>query len=193
MIIPTVIERTNVGERAFDVYSRLLRDRIIFLGSPIDDDIANAVVAQLLYLQSENKKEPIKFYINSPGGSVSSALSILDTMSIIEPPVHTVCTGLAASAAAVLLSAGEKGKRCALENAEIMIHQPHGGVQGQASDIAIAAAQISKRREALNKIMAKNTGQSVDLVNKDTERDKYMTAQEAKKYGIIDRIFTNKG
>ena len=193
MIIPTVIERTNVGERAFDVYSRLLRDRIIFLGSPIDDDIANAVVAQLLYLQSENKKEPIKFYINSPGGSVSSALSILDTMSIIEPPVHTVCTGLAASAAAVLLSAGEKGKRCALENAEIMIHQPHGGVQGQASDIAIAAAQISKRREALNKIMAKNTGQTVDLVNKDTERDKYMTAQEAKKYGIIDRIFTNKG
>ena len=191
MIIPTVIEKTNTGERAFDVYSRLLRDRIIFLGSAIDDNVANAVVAQFLYLQSENRKEPIKFYINSPGGIVHSALSILDTMRIIEPPVHTVCTGLAASAAAVLLSAGTKGNRYALENAEIMIHQPLGGAQGQESDITIAAVQIKKRRDALNKIMSENTGQTVEAINQDTERDKYMSAQEAKKYGIIDKVYQN--
>ncbi len=187
-LIPTVIEKSQFGERAYDIYSRLLREGIIFLGGVIDDDSANIVIAQLLFLQSEDSKKDIKLYINSPGGSVTAALAILDTMNHIKNDVSTVCVGLAASAGALLLSAGKKGKRFALPNSEIMIHQPMGGAQGQASDIEINAKQILKIKAKLTKIMADNTGKTVAQIEKDADRDYYMSAEEAKKYGIIDKI-----
>lgn len=183
-----VIEKTSMGERAYDIYSRLLKERIIFLGGPIDSDVANLVVAQLLFLASEDPKKDISFYINSPGGQVTAGLAILDTMNHIQPNVSTVCIGMAASMAAVLLSAGEKGKRFALPNAEVMIHQPHGGAEGQASDIEITAKQILKLRGRLNKILSKNTGQKLDKIEKDADRDFFMDAEESVKYGIIDKI-----
>jgi len=192
VLIPTVIEKSQFGERAYDIYSRLLKERIIFLGGPIEDYTANLVIAQLLFLESEDPKKDINLYINSPGGSVTAALAILDTMNYIKPSVSTVCVGIAASAAAVLLSAGAKGKRFALPNAEIMIHQPWGGAQGQASDIEITAKQIIKTREKLNKILAKNTGKPLPQVEKDVDRDYFMTAEEAKKYGILDEIHKTK-
>ncbi len=189
MIIPMVIEKTNMGERAYDIYSRLLKERIVFLGGPIDDSVANVVIAQLLFLSAEDPKKDIYLYINSPGGSVSAGLAILDTMNFVKPDIATVTVGIAASAAAVILSAGKKGKRFALPNSEVMIHQVMGGVEGQASDIAIAAKHILRTKENLNKILAKNTGKSVDQVEKDAERDYWMTSDEAKKYGIIDEIY----
>ena len=188
MLVPMVIEKTSMGERAYDIYSRLLKERIIFLGGPIDSDVANLVVAQLLFLASEDPKKDISFYINSPGGHVSAGLAILDTMNHIQPAVSTVCVGMAASMGAVLLSAGEKGKRFALPNAEIMIHQPSGGAEGMAADIEITAKQILRLRERLNKILAKNTGQAVKKVEQDVDRDYFMTADEAKSYGIVDKV-----
>ena len=187
-LVPTVIEKSQNGERAYDIYSRLLKERIIFLGGPIDDDTANIVIAQLLFLQSEDPKKEIMMYINSPGGSVTAALAILDTMNFIKSDVSTVCVGLAASAGALLLSAGAKGKRFALTNSEIMIHQPSGGTEGRASDIEISAKHILQTRENLNKILAKNTGQPLVKIEKDVDRDFFMNADEAKKYGIIDKI-----
>ncbi len=188
-LIPTVIEKSQFGERAYDIYSRLLRERIIFLGGPITDDVANIVIAQLLFLQSEDPKKDISLYVNSPGGSVTAGLAILDTMNHIKPDVSTICIGVAASAASVILSAGEKGKRFALPNSEVMIHQPWiEGVGGQASDIEIRAKHMVKTREILNKILAKNTGQPVSRVEKDADRDFFMDPEEAKKYGIIDKI-----
>jgi ATP-dependent Clp protease, protease subunit len=187
-LIPTVIEKTSYGERAYDIYSRLLKDRIIFIGSPIDDVVANAVIAQLLFLESENQKEDIKVYINSPGGSVSASLAIYDTMQYVKSDVQTICVGLAASGAALLLAAGEKGKRMILPNGEVMIHQVMGGAQGQASDVDIHAKHILKVKEKLNKIMAKHTGQKLDKIEKDTDRDNFMSAEEAKAYGLVDKI-----
>ena len=187
-LIPTVIEKTNYGERVYDIYSRLLKDRIIFLGTPIDDGVANAVIAQLLFLDSQNPKEDIKIYINSLGGQVSSALAIYDTMQYVKASVSTICIGMAASAAALLLSAGEKGKRIILPNAEVMIHQIMGGAQGQATDIDIHAKHILKMKQRLNEILAKHTGQPISKVEKDAERDYFMSAEEAKKYGIVDKI-----
>jgi ATP-dependent Clp protease protease subunit len=187
-LIPTVIEKSQNGERAYDIYSRLLKENIIFLGGPIDDDVANIIIAQLLFLQSEDPKKDIKIYINSPGGSVTSALAILDTMNHVKNDVSTVCVGMAASAAALLLSAGKKGKRYSLPNSEIMIHQPLGGAQGQASDIEITAKQIVKLKTKLSQIMAKNTGKSLTQIEKDADRDYYMSADEAKKYGIVDKV-----
>lgn len=189
MLVPMVIEKSQFGERAYDIYSRLLKERIVFLGGAIDDDVANLVIAQLLFLEAEDPKKDISLYINSPGGSVTSTLAMVDTMSHIKPAVSTVCVGMAASGAAILLSAGEKGKRFALPNAEIMIHQPHGGAEGQATDIEITAKQILKLRAVLNKILAKNTGQSIEKIEKDVERDFFMTADEAKKYGLVDKVF----
>ena len=188
ILIPTVIEKTNMGERAYDIYSRLLKDNIIFLGGPIDDHTANIIIAQLLFLQSENPKKDISLYVNSPGGSVTSTLAIIDTMNHIGNDVSTVCVGMAASGAAMILSAGEKGKRFALPNAEVMIHQPLGGVEGQATDIAITAKHILKTKERLSKMLAENTGKSLSEIEKDVERDFFMSADEAKKYGIIDKI-----
>jgi ATP-dependent Clp protease protease subunit len=190
MLIPTVIEKSQFGERAYDIYSRLLRERIIFLGGPIDDHMANIVIAQLLFLENEDPKKDIKLYINSPGGSVTSAMAMFDTMNHIKPDVSTVCVGIAASAAAVLLSSGAKGKRFCLPNSEVMIHQVMGGTEGQASDIAIAAKHILRTKENLNKILAKNTGKTPAQIEKDSDRDYYMTAEEAKKYGIVDEIIT---
>lgn len=187
-LIPTVIEKTNYGERAYDIYSRLLKDRIIFLGTPIDDGVANAVIAQLLFLEQQNPKEDIKIYINSPGGMVSSALAIYDTMQYVRPDVQTICVGLAASAASLLLASGKKGKRFILPNAEVMIHQVMGGASGQASDVDIHARHILKTREQLNKILAKHTGQKIAKVEKDTDRDYFMTATEAVEYGIVDKM-----
>lgn len=188
-LIPTVIEKSQNGERAYDIYSRLLRERIVFLGGPIDDDVANIVIAQLLFLTSEDSKKDIMLYINSPGGSVTSTLAMLDTMNHIAPDVSTVCVGIAASGAAVLLAAGAKGKRFALPNAEVMIHQPHiQGVGGQATDIEITAKQILKTRDKLNKILAKSTGKPLAQVERDVDRDYFMEADEAKKYGLIDKI-----
>jgi ATP-dependent Clp protease protease subunit len=187
-LIPTVIEKSQFGERAFDIYSRLLKENIIFLGGPIDDETANIIIAQLLFLQFENPKKDIQLYINSPGGSVTSALAILDTMNHVKNDVSTVCVGMAASAAALLLSSGKKGKRFSLPNAEIMIHQPMGGAQGQATDIEITAKQIVKLKAKLNKIMAENTGKPVGQIEKDADRDYYMSAEEAKKYGIVDKV-----
>jgi ATP-dependent Clp protease protease subunit len=192
MLIPTVIEKSQFGERAYDIYSRLLRDRIIFMGGPIDDHVANLVIAQLLFLQSEDAKADISLYINYPGGSVSSTLAMIDTMNFLKPDVSTYCVGMAASGGALLLSAGAKGKRYILPNAEVMIHQPSGGAEGQASDIEITARHILKTREQLNKILAKNTGNPLAVIEKDVERDFYMTAEEAKKYGIIDEILGQK-
>ena len=187
-LIPTVIEKSQFGERAYDIYSRLLRERIIFLGGAIDDAVANTVIAQLLFLQSEDPKKDITLYVNSPGGVVTSGLAIVDTMNNIKPDVSTVCVGLAASMGAVILSAGAKGKRFALPNAEVMIHQPSGGAEGMASDIEISAKRIVRNREMLNKMLAKNTGQSLSKIEKDVDRDFFMDADEAKKYGIIDKI-----
>lgn len=187
-LIPTVIEKSQFGERAYDIYSRLLRERIVFLGGPINDEVANVIIAQLLFLQSEDPKKDISLYINSPGGSVSATLAMIDTMNHIKPDVSTVCVGMAASGGAWLLSSGAKGKRFALPNSEIMIHQPLGGAEGQATDIEIRAKQIIKARETLAKMMAKNTGQTVAQVQKDIDRDFFMSAEEAKKYGIIDKI-----
>ena len=187
-LIPTVIEKTVNGERAYDIYSRLLKNNIIFLGGPIDDDTANIVIAQLLFLQSEDSKKDISLYINSPGGYIHSGLAILDTMNHIKNDISTVCVGIAASMASVILSAGAKGKRFILPNAEVMIHQPHGGAEGQASDIEISAKHIIKSRETLNKILAKNTSQLLSKIEKDVDRDFFMTAEEAKKYGIVDKI-----
>lgn len=188
MLIPTVLEKSQFGERAYDIYSRLLKERIIFLGGPIDDDIANLVIAQLLFLQNEDPKKDISLYINSPGGSVTATLAMIDTINHIKPDVSTVCIGFAASGGAWLLSSGAKGKRFALPNAEIMIHQPLGGAEGQASDIAIRAENILKTKEQLIKMLAKNTGQSVKKVEKDVDRDFYMNAEEAKEYGVIDKV-----
>ena len=188
MLIPTVVEKSQFGERAYDIYSRLLKERIIFLGTPIDDQVSNAVVAQLLFLDSQNDKDDIKLYINSPGGSVSAALAIYDTMNFIKSDVSTLCVGIAASAAAILLSAGEKGKRFSLPNSEIMIHQVMGGAQGQATDIDIHAKHILRIKEKLNKILAKHTGQKISKVVSDSDRDYFMSAQEALKYGIVDKI-----
>ncbi|NTU66350.1 MAG: ATP-dependent Clp protease proteolytic subunit [Candidatus Moranbacteria bacterium] len=187
-LIPTVIEKTGYGERAYDIYSRLLKDRIIFLGGPIDDVSANSVIAQLLFLDSQNGKEDIKLYINSPGGSVTSALAIYDTMQYVRAQVSTICIGMAASAAALLLASGAKGKRIILPNGEVMIHQVMGGAQGQATDIDIQARHILKIKERLNEILSKHTKQSVAKVAKDAERDYFMSAEEAKKYGIVDKI-----
>jgi ATP-dependent Clp protease protease subunit len=188
MLIPTVIEKSQFGERAYDIYSRLLRERIIFLGGPIDDNVANIVIAQLLFLENEDPKKDIKLYINSPGGSVSSAMAMLDTMNHVKPDVSTVCVGIAASAAAVLLACGAKGKRFCLPNSEVMIHQLMSGVEGQASDIEISAKHILKLKENLNKILAKATGKTPQQIEKDSDRDYWFTAEEAKKYGLIDEI-----
>ncbi len=189
MLVPMVVEKSQFGERAYDIYSRLLKERIIFLGGPIDDDSANLVIAQLLFLEAEDPKKDIALYINSPGGSVTATLAMVDTMGHVKPAVSTVCVGMAASGAAIILSAGEKGKRYALPNAEVMIHQPHGGAEGQATDIEITAKQILKLRERLNRILAKNTGQSLEKIEKDVERDFFMTAEEAKKYGLVDQVY----
>lgn len=188
MLIPTVIEKSQFGERAYDIYSRLLRERIVFLAGPIDDNTANIVIAQLLFLESEDSKKDIYLYLNSPGGSVTSTMAIVDTMNYVRPDVSTFCVGLAASGAAIILSAGKKGKRFILPNAEVMIHQPAGGVEGQATDIAITAKHILKTRDNLNKLLAKNTGKSFAQVEKDVERDFFMDAEEAKAYGIVDEI-----
>ena len=187
-LIPTVIEKSQFGERAYDIYSRLLRERIIFVGGPIDDDSANIVIAQMLFLEAEDPKKDITLYINSAGGSVTATLAMIDTMNHIKPDVSTVCVGLAASGGAWLLSSGAKGKRFVLPNAEVMIHQPLGGAQGQASDIAITAEHIIKIKKRLVEMMAKNTGQSVAKIEKDLDRDFFMSADEAKKYGIVDKV-----
>jgi len=187
-LIPTVIEKTNYGERAYDIYSRLLKDRIIFIGAPIEDAMANAIIAQLLFLESQNPKEDIKIYINSPGGAVTAALAIYDTMQYVRPDIQTICVGLAASGSALLLAAGKKGKRMILPNGEVMIHQVMGGAQGQASDVDIHARHILRIKEKLNKILAKHTGQKLSKVERDTDRDYFMDSEEAKKYGIADKI-----
>jgi len=190
-LIPTVIEKSQFGERAYDIYSRLLKERIIFLGGAIDDDVANLIIAQLLFLQSESDLEDIKLYINSPGGSVTATLAILDTMNHVKPDVATVCVGQAASGAAVLLASGAKKKRFALPNSRIMIHQPLGGVEGQATDIQIHAEEIIKIKGRLNEILSKASGQNRKQVEADTERDRFMTAKEACDYGLIDKVITN--
>jgi ATP-dependent Clp protease protease subunit len=189
-LVPMVVEKGQFGERAYDIYSRLLKERIIFLGGPVDDHVANLIIAQLLFLQSEDPKADISFYINSPGGQVTSGLAILDTMNHIKPDVSTICVGMAASMGSVLLSGGKKGKRYALPNSDVMIHQPHGGASGQASDIEISAKYILRLRETINKILAKNTGQKLATVQKDVDRDFFMTAEEAKKYGLIDKVLS---
>ncbi|KKB25014.1 ATP-dependent Clp endopeptidase proteolytic subunit ClpP [Staphylococcus carnosus] len=187
-LIPTVIETTNRGERAYDIYSRLLKDRIIMLGSAIDDNVANSIVSQLLFLQAQDAEKDIYLYINSPGGSVTAGFAIYDTIQHIKPDVQTICTGMAASMGSFLLAAGAKGKRFALPNAEVMIHQPLGGAQGQATEIEIAATHILKTRAKLNKILAERTGQSIEQIEKDTDRDNFLTADEAKEYGLIDEV-----
>lgn len=191
MLIPSVIEKTYDGERAYDIYSRLLKDRIIILSGEIDDNLANSIVAQLLYLDSLNHDD-IYLYINSPGGSISAGMAIYDTMNYIESDIKTICVGIAASMAAFLLSSGTKGKRCALKNADVMIHQPLGGMQGQASDMKIACERILKMKEKLNQILAKNTNQPLSKIKKDTDRDYYLTSDEAQKYGLIDYVIESK-
>ncbi len=192
MLVPMVVEKSQFGERGYDIYSRLLKDRIVFLGGAIDDDVANLIIAQLLFLESEDPKKDIFLYVNSPGGSVSAGLGIVDTMNHIKPDVATVCVGMAASMGSIILASGAKGKRFALPNAEVMIHQPWGGVQGQASDIEITARHILATRERLNKILAKASGQSLDKVEKDVDRDFFMTAEESKKYGLVDQVYKSK-
>lgn len=192
MLIPMVIEQTNRGERSYDIYSRLLEDRIIFLDGEITDQTANLIIAQLIYLEGKDPDKDIMMYINSPGGSVVAGMAIYDTMNYIKCDVNTICVGLAASMAAILLSSGAKGKRFALPNSEVMIHQPLGGFQGQASDIKIHADHIIKTRKTLNKILADNSGMSIDTIEKDTDRDNFMSAEEAKKYGLIDKIFAKR-
>ncbi|MGH7229703.1 MAG: ATP-dependent Clp endopeptidase proteolytic subunit ClpP [Nitrospiraceae bacterium] len=190
MLVPIVIEQTNRGERAYDIYSRLLKDRIIFLGAPLDDVFANLVIAQLLFLEAEDPEKDINLYINSPGGSVTAGLGIYDTMQYVKPPITTICLGQAASMGALLLAAGAKGKRYALPNARVLIHQPMGGFQGQATEIDIHAREILKIRERLNEILAKHTGQPLDKIVHDTERDYFMSGEEAKKYGLIDEVIS---
>lgn len=192
MLVPMVVEKSQFGERGYDIYSRLLKDRIVFLSGTVEDDMANLIIAQLLFLESEDPKKEISLYINSGGGSVSAGLAILDTMNHVKPDVSTVCVGMAASAAAVILSAGAKGKRYALPNAEVMIHQPWGGAQGQATDIEITAKHILATRDRLNKILAKNTGQPLEKIERDVDRDYFMMADEAKKYGIVDQVYKSK-
>ncbi|HAM88241.1 MAG: ATP-dependent Clp protease proteolytic subunit [Candidatus Falkowbacteria bacterium GW2011_GWC2_38_22] len=187
-LIPTVIEKSSHGERAYDIYSRLLRERIIFLGEAVDDHVANIIIAQFLFLDAEDKNKDIKFYINTPGGSVTAGMAIYDTMQFIKSDVSTICIGMAASMGATLLAAGASGKRFALPNSEIMIHQVMGGVEGQASDVKIRADHILRVKDRLNKIFAKHTGQKITTIEKDTDRDYYMTPEEALKYGIIDKI-----
>lgn len=189
-LIPTVIEQTNRGERAYDIYSRLLKDRIIMLGSGIDDHVSNSIVAQLLFLEAENPEKDISIYINSPGGSITAGMAIYDTMQFIRPDVQTICIGMAASMGAFLLAAGTKGKRFALPNSEVMIHQPLGGAQGQATEIEIAAKRILFLRDKLNTILAERTGQPLEVIAKDTDRDNFMTAERAKEYGLVDQIIT---
>lgn len=189
-LIPTVIEQTNRGERAYDIYSRLLKDRVIMLGSAIDDNVANIVVAQLLFLAAEDPEKDISIYINSPGGSISAGMAIYDTMQHIKPKVSTICVGMAASMGAFLLTAGEIGMRYALPNSEVMIHQPLGGTQGQATDIEIHARRIIKMRETINRIISERSGQPIEVVDRDTDRDNFMSAEEAKKYGLIDEVLT---
>jgi ATP-dependent Clp protease protease subunit len=191
-MVPMVVEQSGRGERAFDIYSRLLKDRIVFLVGPVNDTTANLVVAQLLFLESENPDKDISLYINSPGGSVSAGMAIFDTMRFIKPQVSTLCTGLAASMGAFLLAAGEKGKRFSLPNSRIMIHQPLGGAQGQASDIEIQAREILYLRERLNAILAENTGRSIEQISKDTDRDNFMSADAAAEYGLIDQVMTKR-
>ncbi|MDO8470890.1 MAG: ATP-dependent Clp endopeptidase proteolytic subunit ClpP [bacterium] len=191
-LIPTVIEKTQYGERAYDIYSRLLKDRIVFLGAPVNDVVSNSVIAQMLFLASKDPKKEIQFYINSPGGSVTAGLAIYDTMQYIKCPVSTVCVGMAASMAAVLLTAGEKGKRFALPNSQIMLHQPMGGAQGQATEIEITAKQIVKIKEQINAIISKHSGQPYEKVEKDTDRDFYLDPKEAKEYGLIDEVIQEK-
>jgi ATP-dependent Clp protease protease subunit len=191
-LVPIVVETTGRGERAYDIYSRLLKERIVFLGTPIDDTIASLIIAQMLFLESEDPDKDIHVYINSPGGSVTSGLAIYDTMQYIRPEVSTICIGIAASMAAVLLAAGEKGKRTALPNARVMIHQPWGGVQGTASDIQIQAEEILKTKKRINEILSKHTGKPVDVVEKHTDRDYYLSAEEAKEYGLIDNLLIKR-
>ena len=192
ILIPTVIEKTSMGERAYDIYSRLLKDRVIFLGSAINDQVANAIIAQLLFLESENPKKDITLYVHSPGGHVTAGLAIYDTMQLIQPDVSTVCVGMAASMGAVLLAGGAKGKRFALPNAEVMIHQPLGGTEGQASDIYIHATHIIKTKDRLNQILAHHSGQPIKTIEKDTDRDNFMSAEEALKYGLIDKVINKR-
>lgn len=191
-LIPTVIEQTNRGERAYDIYSRLLKDRIIMLGSAIDDNVANSIVSQLLFLESQDPEKDIHIYINSPGGSITAGMAIYDTMQFIKPQVSTICIGMVASMGAFLLARGEKGKRFALPNSEVMIHQPLGGAQGQATEIEIGAKRILFLREKLNQILADRTGQPLEVLQRDTDRDNFMTAERALEYGLIDKIFTNR-
>jgi len=192
MLIPTVIEKSQFGERAYDIYSRLLNERIIFLGGPIDDNVANLVIAQLLFLDHEDSKKDISIYINTPGGSVTAGLAIIDTMNFIKSDVSTICVGIAASMGALILASGKKGKRFTLPNSEVMIHQVMGGAEGQASDIAINAKHILRTKDTLNKILAQSTNKKPEQVEKDSDRDYWMTADEAKKYGIIDEIITKQ-
>ena len=189
-LIPTVIEKTQFGERVYDIYSRLLEDRVVFLGTAINDDVANSIIAQLLFLEKENQKKDITLYVNSPGGQVTSTLAMYDTMQYVQPDISTVCLGMAASGGAIILMGGAKGKRFALDHAEIMIHQPLGGTEGQATDIAIHADHIIQTKKLLNELIAKHTGKSFEEVSADTERDKFLSAKEALKYGLLDRIVT---
>ena len=191
-LVPMVVEQTSRGERAYDIYSRLLKDRLVFMVGPIEDTVANLIVAQLLYLESENPDKDIHFYINSPGGSVTAGLAIYDTMQFIKPDVSTMCVGMAASMGALLLSGGKKGKRYCLPHSRVMIHQPLGGFQGQASDIDIHAREILSARERLNKILSDHTGQPIDKIRQDTERDHFLGADEAREYGLIDEVFINR-
>ncbi|RKQ35547.1 ATP-dependent Clp endopeptidase proteolytic subunit ClpP [Oceanobacillus halophilus] len=191
-LVPTVIEQTNRGERAYDIYSRLLKDRIILLGSAIDDNVANSIVAQLLFLEAEDPEKDISLYINSPGGSITAGMAIYDTMNFIKSDVSTICIGMAASMGSFLLAAGEKGKRFALPNSEIMIHQPLGGAQGQATDIEIHAKRIIEIKKRMNEILAEKTGQPLEVIERDTERDNFMTAQQSAEYGLIDKILERK-
>jgi ATP-dependent Clp protease protease subunit len=192
MLVPMVLEKSQFGERAYDIYSRLLKDRIIFLGGPIDDDVANLIISQLLFLETEDPKRDIWLYVNSPGGHVHSGLAIVDAMNHIKPDVATVAVGMAASMGSIILASGAKGKRFALPNADIMIHQPHGGAEGQATDIEISARRILSLRERLNKILAKATGQPLEKIERDVDRDFYLSADEAKKYGLVDQVYKTK-
>lgn len=191
-VIPYVVEQTNRGERSYDIYSRLLKDRVVFLGTEVNDEIANSIVAQLLFLAAEGSEKDISLYINSPGGSITAGFAIYDTMQLIKPDVQTICTGFAASFGAMLLVAGAKGKRLALPNSEIVIHQPLGGAKGQASDIEISARRIIQMRKRINKILSERTGQPIDKIEKDTDRDYFMSAEEAKEYGMIDKVIRSE-
>lgn len=193
ILIPTIIEKTALGERAYDIYSRLLKDRIIFVGTPIDDNVANIIIAQILFLETEDEKKDIKMFINSPGGSVTALFAVYDTMQYVKPDIQTICLGQASSAASLILAAGTRGKRYSLPNSRIMIHQPAGGIEGQATDISIQAKEIIRIKEKSNELLAKHTGQPVSKIAADVERDYFMSAEEAKKYGLIDEIIkTNR-